>query len=175
MLYDKEHIEILEPEGSDAKEVFTFFGLCSYNAQVLEEGLVNLAVGLRALKLTSLTMDDFESLFHKMHKMTFGQLMIDIRRYVNVSAELEEEIVAVLNDRNYLTHGFFRKHDIEFTSNRGRIKMIEELRWITERIRNVDHELELITHSLWERLGATQEMFQDELARMKVEAEQLDS
>lgn len=120
-------------------------------------------------------MDDFESLFEKMHKKTFGQLMIDIRRYVNVSTEFEEAIMAVLRDRNYLTHDFFRKHDINFMSNRGRIKMIEELRQITERIRNVDHGLELIAHSLWERLGGTREMFQDELAKMKAEAEQLDT
>lgn len=174
LLYHREELEIPEPEGSEAKEVFAFFGLCSYSAQVLERGLVNLAVALRALGLTRLTKEDFDSLFEKMEKKTLGQLIADVRPYVNVSAELEQAIVAALHDRNYITHAFFANHDINFMSDSGRIKMMDELRQITQRIRNVDRELELITHSLWQRLGLTEEIFQNGLKEMDAEAKQLD-
>jgi len=174
LLYHREELKIPEPEGSDAKEVFAFFGLCSYSAQVLEQGLVNLAVGLRAQGLTQLAEEGFDSLFEKMGKKTLGQLMADVRPYVKVSAELEQAIVKVLNDRNYIAHTFFVNHDINFMSDQGRVKMIDELRLIMQRIKNVDRELELITHALWQRLGLTKEIFQKELKRMKAEAKQLD-
>jgi len=174
LLYHREELKIPEPEGSDAKEVFAFFGLCSYSAQVLEQGLVNLAVGLRALGLSQLTEEDFDSLFEKMGRKTLGQLIADVRPYVKVSAELEQAIVKVLNDRNYIAHTFFVNHDIYFMSDQGRVKMIDELRLIMQHIRNVDRKLELMTHALWQRLGLTKEIFQNELKRMKAEPKQLD-
>lgn len=150
LFYDREQLKIPEPEGTDAKEVFAFFGLCSYSAQVLEQGLVNFAVGLRALGLSRLTQEDFDSLFERMSKRTLGQLIADIRPYISVSTKLEHAIIQALHDRNYIAHTFFAKHDVDFMSDQGRIKMMEELREITERIRNVDQEIELITHPLWE-------------------------
>jgi hypothetical protein len=79
-----------------------------------------------------------------------------------------------LNDRNYITHRFFTEHDINFMSDHGRSKMIDELRSIMKRIRKIDHELELIAHSLWRRLGLTEEIFQKGLDEMAAEAKQLD-
>jgi hypothetical protein len=173
-LYKREELAIPEPEGSDAKEVFAFFGLCSYSAQVLERGLVNLAVGLRAQGLTRLTAEDFDSLFEKTGKKSLGQLITDIRPHLDITPELEKMIGEAVNDRNYIAHNFFVKHDIDFASDHGREKMIEELRQISARIRSVDREVESITHALWRRLGLTEEMFDKELAKMRAEAEALD-
>lgn len=174
LLYQRKELEIPEPEGSNVKEVFAFFGLCSYSFQVLEQGLVNLAVGLKALGLTKLTKKDLNSLFERTMRKTLGQLIADVRPHVNISKELEHEIMETLNDRNYITHRFFAEHDISFMSDRGRSNMINELRSIIKRIKKVDHELELITHSLWRRLGLTEEIFQKGLAEMEAEAKQLD-
>jgi hypothetical protein len=171
---EREQLKIPEAEGSEAKEVFAFFGLCSYSAQVLEQGLVNLAVALRVRGLTQLTGVNFDSLFHQMGKKTLGQLITDVRRQIQVSDELERAIEIALLDRNYLAHNFFVTHDIDFMSNSGRMKMIEELRQIAERVRNVDRDLELITHPLWERLGLTPEIIKAGLDKMKAEARQLD-
>lgn len=174
LLYNREELEIPEPEGSDAKEVFAFFGLCFYSAQVLEQGLINLAVALKAKGLTQLNEEDFDSLFKAMGSKTLGQIIANVRPYINISAELEKKIVTILNDRNYMAHTFFVNHDINFMSDHGRIKMIDELRQMTMRIRDVDRELELITHELWKRLGLTEEIFQNELEKMKTEALKLD-
>jgi spore coat protein CotH len=140
----------------------------------LERGLVNLAVGLKALGLTKLTKEDLESLFERIMKKTLGQLIADVRPQVNVSDELEHEIMETLYDRNYIAHRFFAEHDISFMSDHGRSNMIDELRGIMKRIRKVDHELELMAHSLWRRLGLTEEIFQKELEEMAAEAKQLD-
>jgi hypothetical protein len=174
LLYQRKELEIPEPEGSEAKEVFAFFGLCSYNSQVLERGLVNLAVGLKALGFTKLTEENLDSLFERTMRKTLGQLIADVRPHVNVSKELENEIMETLNDRNYIIHRFFAEHDISFMSDHGRSNMINELRSILKRIRKIDHELELIAHSLWRRLGLTEEIFQKGLDEMSAEAKQLD-
>jgi hypothetical protein len=172
---NRELLEIPEPEGSDAKEVFAFFGLCSYYAQILEQGLVNLAVGLRIRSLTYLTTRDIDELFHEARRKTLGKLISDVRPHINVSTELENALAVALHDRNYITHQFFVVHDIDFASNRGRMKMLSELREVTRRLQAVDRELESVTHALWERLGLTAQIVQKELAKMEAEAIRLDA
>ena len=163
---EREQLEIPEAEGSDPKEVFAFFGLCSYCAQVLEQGLINLAVALHVRGLTKLTGNDFDLLFDELGKKTLGQLIKDVGRLVKVSDKLESSIAEALRDRNYLVHKFYVTH--------GRQNMIEELRQIATRTRSVDHEVELITHPLWERLGLTREIIEAGLERMNTEATKLD-
>jgi len=167
--------EIPEPESSDAKEVFSFFGLCSYCAQVLEEGLINLAVGLRIRGQTRLVVGGIDLLFEEIGKRTLGQLIKDVRRHVDVPAEIEKTLQGALQDRNFLAHRFFASHDIDFASARGRTEMITELRQITDRFQRVDGQLQPITDALWERLGITKEMIQGALAKMKAEAKQRDT
>lgn len=171
---DRQIPEIPEPQESDVKEVFAFFGLCVFNAQVLEQGLTNLAVGLRARGVSRLTNKDFDDLFDKIGRKTLGWLIGDVRRYINVSSELEDALAEALRDRNYVTHRFFVVHDIDFMSERGRMHMIDELRQITRRIQSVDREIESLTHSLWEQLGLTADIVQKELERMKAEAKRED-
>lgn len=36
--FDRPPPYVPEPEGTDMKEVYAFYGLCSYSAQVLERG-----------------------------------------------------------------------------------------------------------------------------------------
>jgi uncharacterized protein YPO0396 len=165
---------IPERENSEAKEVFSFFGLCMYNLQIFEQGFVNLAVGLQIKGLTELTEKDFDNLFNKMSMKTLGQLISEVRNYVNIPTKLEKDMNNVLEKRNYIVHRFFVKHDIDFMSNNGRVEMIEELRKISENAQVVDEKVELITHSLWEKLGLTAEVVQKELKKMREEAKQKD-
>jgi len=166
---------IPEPESTDEKEVFAFFGLCSYCAQVLEGGLINLAVVLHSRGLTSVTWQEIEAAFERIERKTFGQLMNDVRRRVTVSAAIEAALEAALRDRNYLAHRFWATHDVDFGSNPGRKDMIEELRKVTARFQTADRLLEAITLPLWEDLGISQSMMESELAQMRAEAEQRDS
>lgn len=165
---------IPERENSEAKEVFAFFGLCMYNLQIFEQGCVNLAVGLQIKGLTELTEKDFDNLFNKMSMKTLGQLISDVRNYVNIPTKLEKDMNNVLEKRNYIVHRFFVKHDIDFMSSNGRVEMIEELRKISENAQVIDEKVELITHSLWEKLGLTAEVVQKELKKMSEEAKQKD-
>ena len=112
---ERQRPAIPEREGT-----LTFFGLCSYCAQVLERGLINLAVVLHARGLTSLTSQEVEAAFERMERRTFGQLMNDVRGRVAVSAVIEATLEAALRHRNYRAHRFWVAHDIDFGSNPGR-------------------------------------------------------
>jgi len=79
-----------EPEGSDPKEVFAFYGRCAYFSQVFEQGLVNLSVALHARGLTKVTRHDFESAWENAGRKTLGQLLTDIRKKLDVSADMEK-------------------------------------------------------------------------------------
>jgi len=96
-----------KPENSSAKEVFSFSGLCMFNAQVLEQGLVNLAVGLIAEKETKLTSDDFDKFFNEAGSKTLGQLIYDLRKQINFSEPLEKSLIEAKNQRNFVAHNFF--------------------------------------------------------------------
>lgn len=175
LFLNHEKLEVPKREGSDAKEVFTFFGLCTYYLQVFEQGFVNLVVGLRLRGSTQLTQKDIDVLFDKEGKKTLGQLINDVRRHINISSQLEESLTQALQKRNYVVHHFFVVHDIDFMSSHGRVEMIEELRDITCNIQNLDREVESITHSLWKKLGLTEEIVKKELVKMHEEARQKDS
>ncbi|MBT3362192.1 MAG: hypothetical protein HN929_06080 [Chloroflexi bacterium] len=171
---NREPSQIPEPDESDDKEVFAFFGLCSYWIQILEQGLVNLYVSLKIRNLTHLTHEEIDALFDRARGKTLGRLISDVRVHIDVPTGLEAALANALKDRNFVTHHFFIIHDIDIISKRRRVKMIDELRQIVGRLQTVDNELELITHPLWERIGLTADMFQAELAEMEAEARKLD-
>jgi hypothetical protein len=132
-LRDRERPPVPEPEGADEKEVYAFFGLCSYYGQVLERGVINLAVVLQARGLTQVTGDDVVRAFSELENRTLGQLVRDVRCQIALSEDLEAALKDAVRDRNYLAHRFFANHDVDFCTSRGRHAMIAELRDLTAR------------------------------------------
>jgi len=165
---------IPEPEDTGDKEVFAFFGLCSYCAQVLEQGVVNWAVGLRAYGLTDLTGPAVSAAFDQADRRTLGQLLHDVRRRVEIRDDTEVRLGQALEDRNFLFHRFFVKHDVDFGSNSGRQEMIDELRAMTRRFQETDLRVTAVSIPLWETLGLTRELREAEIERMRDEARQKD-
>jgi hypothetical protein len=172
--FNRKPPEVPQPEGADYKEVYAFFGLCAFYAQVLEQGLINLTVALHIRGLTQITPEDVFQSFDRMERKTFGQLISDVRKKIDVPGEIEEALSMALEDRNYLMHRFFPKHHIDFGSNPGRHEMIDELRTLTLRFQTTDRQVETTTLRLWNRLGITQTMLESELSKMQAEAERCD-
>jgi hypothetical protein len=162
--------EVPPAEGSEPKEVFAFFGLCAYQAQVLEHGLLNLLVPLRLRGLTRLSSDDVQKAFVANERKTLGQLINDVACQVPFPADLATRLKEALGKRNHLIHGFFATHNIDFMSAAGRSDMIKKLRTTTLELQAVDRELEPITSSLWQRLGMTDEILEKALREMLAEA-----
>jgi hypothetical protein len=74
--FDKNPTDVPVPEDSDPKEVYAFFGLCAFHAQVLEQGLINLVVGLKTRGLTQITEVDIIKAFDRMELMFLEKSMM---------------------------------------------------------------------------------------------------
>jgi hypothetical protein len=127
-----------EAAGSDPKEVFAFFGLAAYHAQVLEQELLLFASMLRLSKSARVTQAAVEALFDRLDAKTFGGLLAEARRMTTVPGDLEADLAEALRCRNLLVHRFFADHAAELLSGAGPLEMIEELRGFAVAFQAVD-------------------------------------
>lgn len=165
---------IPEPVGDDAKEVYAFFGLAAYQAQVLEQELLLFASMLRLSRRTGITSRDVEDLLDTLDRRTFGQLLAEARKLTEIPSTLERDLDTALESRNDLVHGFFARHSEDFMSRQGRVEMIAELRAATARFSKVDRAVTALRRPLLAILGITDEMNRRELEQMEQRARQRD-
>ncbi|MBN1511377.1 MAG: hypothetical protein JXB13_05135 [Phycisphaerae bacterium] len=160
-------LEIPEPDHYEPKEVYAFFGLAAYWAQVLEQGVVNLIVGLRVAGETVLTPKHVLDAYADEDRKTLGQLLNSLRSETTVSIDVEECLKRALQLRNHLTHQFFVEHDEAFLSDVGRRRMIDELRSITASFRDADKLVDPLWLGVWKRHGITQQLIERELESLQ--------
>jgi hypothetical protein len=168
--YMTAQIEIPDPESSTAREVFVFFGLATYAAQVLEAEAINLCVALEASRKQRVYRDKVEALFRNYEMRTFGTLLKALRNDSRIPGELRTKYETAAVDRNRLAHSFFRDHSEYFLSDVGRREMIDELRQMAFNFRAVDAASESMTHSIWEKLGITNAVLTTEFEAMQARA-----
>lgn len=153
------------PNYEDPKEIYTFFGLAYYQAAVLEHGVLNLAVALRAKEGTGVTWDDVDRLYDSFDMKTFGPIIEIAREKVQFSDGLEADLATALSHRNYLAHRFFVVHADKLTSPGGRREMIDELRDILRQLQAVDVRMDELWISAWDSLGVRREWIEQEMER----------
>jgi hypothetical protein len=149
---------IPEPENYSEKEVYAFFGLAAYSAQVLEKGLVNLVVTFRTFGL-SITRAEFDVIFDAHDSRTLGQLLRAARdQHIPIPDETDKLLARALERRNYLNHDFFADHAGHFMTERGRSTMIRRLSDLTMLFRRADRGCEPIYKPLLDRLGLNEQL-----------------
>ena len=99
---------IPEPDYENPKELYAFFGLAFYKANVLEQGVLNFAVAMKAEDDPNFTFEDFDQIYEVLDKSTFGKIIHVVRKKLDPSGEMLERLEAALEKRNYLAHRFFR-------------------------------------------------------------------
>lgn len=163
-------VEVPEPDYDDPKEVYAFYGLAAYAAQVLERGLVNLLVGLSIAGERGITVEVIDGLFEQFNSHTFGHLFKALRNRISVTAGLEGQLSDALLRRNLLVHQFFEKHSEDFISEKGRHLMIDELRELIVLFKSADQSVDDLTLPLFSKLGITAEIIQRGLDAMQAAA-----
>jgi hypothetical protein len=108
MIRDTE-VEVPEPNYDDPKEVYAFYGLAAYAAQVLERGLVNLLVGLSIAGERGITVEVIDGLFERFNSHTLGHLFKALKSRISVPVGLEGQLSEALMRRNLLVHPILRK------------------------------------------------------------------
>jgi hypothetical protein len=158
---------IPEPDYRDPKELYAFFGLTYYHAQVLEQGLVNLAVALQAKGIGNVTVRDVIDLYESIDEKTFGNVLNAARKLTRIPASIDADLQTALNYRNYLVHRFFVEHSESMLTQAGRVRMIDELRSMLKFILQVDAEFDKIWLAAWGVLGIDQKWFEKQFERIQ--------
>src|SRR5689334_13712847 len=109
------------------RDTFAHFGLAFYQAQVLEHGIVNAMVVAKMPDRERLTRRDIDSFMDQQFENTLGQLIRAVKKHVAVPGELEDQLTEALSKRNWLAHEYFRARAVDFMTDAGCHRMIEEL------------------------------------------------
>ncbi len=96
------------PDYNDPKEIYAFFGLAIYYAQLLEHSLLCLAVLLCFTGRGLLTQKECDSIGAMRTRRALGQLLKAMGHVVEVPKRIEERLSNLLGQRYYLTYQFSR-------------------------------------------------------------------
>lgn len=155
-----------EPDYDDPKDIYAFFGLAYYCAQVLEQGVVNLAVALRVGNRREFSSKDINELYERIDKNTFGKVFAEVCRSAGLPRELERSLRFALEKRNYLAHSFFVTHANDMRTKAGRSKMINELRGMIGFIKTLDQQLDEHWIDAFRRVGLDVERVRAQVERL---------
>src|SRR5258708_27713831 len=121
------HDDYPPPESYDEKEVYAYFGLAAYGAQVLEKALVNMVALYKTVGLP-ITRTQFDQVFEEYDSKTIGQLLKLARKHgIAMSTRASVLLDEALQRRNYLNHDFFADHAGHWSAEDTRKVMIERL------------------------------------------------
>ncbi|NOX67066.1 MAG: hypothetical protein GXO85_15040 [Chlorobi bacterium] len=169
MSFDKDQIRpvVPEPEYDDPKEIYAFFGLAAYSVQLLEQGILNLLVGVRISAIEGPTWGNVRDLYNEGDRKTLGQLFKALQKLVKFDTSIEEHLADALQKRNYLIHHFFVEHAKDLLSESGKRKMIDELCCIIGLFKMVDPQVDQLWHAIWGKYGFTKKRIERELKILK--------
>ena len=142
-----------EPETGDEKEVYTFYGLASYNAQVAERGLMQLALLLRLQRTPNATRTTYDQEYEALARRSFGQILTELAEDQTLTDDLRALLQKTLGLRNHLTHHFFWDFAEEWFSQEGRLLMIQKLREATDLFCEVGDKVGHVVDDLLKKLG----------------------
>jgi hypothetical protein len=144
------------------KEVYAYFGLAIYQAQVLEHGIVNALVYCDLIPNKAKTVKSkeewaalFDTFMDGHFEKTLGKMIRTLKTTFPITAELESTLAESLKLRNFLAHHYFKDRIHLFLSHEGREQMIGELSRAHEQFENTDSELEILIKPIREKHGFT--------------------
>lgn len=149
-------LEIPEPENCSPKEVYAFFGLASYQAQVLEKGITIMVVALKCKDL-QITRNEFDAIYSEHNKKTLGHLLARARKAILIPENMDFLLEDALLKRNWLMHHYFAERAIQFTREEGRCQMISELQSLIQIFMQSDQAIEKIFSPILREFGVTEE------------------
>jgi hypothetical protein len=112
-------------------DVYCKFGNAAEAAQLLETELGNALLKHGIVEedlLDQLNPERAMVLFREVNKQTLGRLIRKLKdKNVSIVANLEDVLAKALEERNRLSHSFYRQHNFRRNSDEGRQLMLEDL------------------------------------------------
>jgi hypothetical protein len=174
-MFRRDDIQVPDPEDFGPKEVYAFFGLAAYCAQILERGVMTLAAALHLGGAERVTDDLIDELFDTFESKTLGQVLRAAREASPLPDDVDERLGQALGSRNRLTHTFYWDHAENFLSDVGRGLMIHELQQLIQAFKAADRQVMGVVLSVMARFGITEDLLVREFEALKLRAEQADA
>lgn len=159
------------------KEVYAHFGLAMYRAQCVEQSIIQLLIffdffreNVPIFESREKWEESFDLYNGDLSAKTMGQLIKNLRNLGAIPVETGSKLGDALKNRNWLAHSFFVDHSLNFLSEAGRLKMIDELEACTSYFNEIEDVLNPITYKLCEKYGLTEEIRHETEQRMFKEA-----
>jgi hypothetical protein len=124
---------------ADQYELYAEFGIAAEKAQVFEVDAGNVALSFLALfvdtdQISTEQRDMFQKLTDDVDRKTLGRLLRLIKSVITIDQTILRVVDEALEQRNYLTHKFFRTHNFALFDVAGRKAMIDELKHIQSKL-----------------------------------------
>lgn len=159
-------IDIPQIDSCCDKEVYAFFGLAAYLAQVLERAAINLVLIIQLPEVNLVTSELYDSIYEILEKKTFGQLLRACEKEINITEDAKQIVFEALDLRNELTHRFFYERAETLMSEKGRIEIMKALQVVIEKLQKADEILESIYLPMFDKYGVTEEYLAREYETM---------
>jgi hypothetical protein len=98
----------------------------------------------------------------RVNKQTFGQLLRNAKHHTNRYDKLEPLLSKALEERNRLSHHFYRQHNFRRNSDKGRAIMMADLESIHNTLLDALKALSLLDGIDLDAMAKKQEKFQNE-------------
>jgi len=154
------------------KEVYARFGLAMYYAQTLEFGLVGLVTALHRARGDTLAVSDPDAFLEQRLADTMGKLCKRLKAVLGQELPdgWDTMLTEALEERNHVTHHFFRVNAEKFTFEAGCHEMIGELDSCAEKFRAADAATDAMVTRILKRAGITPSVLEG-MVKENVEAE----
>ncbi len=121
-------VEEIDPEIWLTREVYANYGLAMYMAQVLENGLVNVAIWTGIRDRVYSTHEDAEADMLALFRQTMGAQRVALLNRRPDLVHMEDLLTRAVKLRNFLAHSYFGVRAAAFATEDGQHRMIEELK-----------------------------------------------
>lgn len=148
------------------RDTYAHFGLAIYRAQVLEVGIVNAMVIGRMPDRQRIARHEIDAFMERSYRNTLGQLVRALAKYVAVPSAVAEVLDQALSRRNWLAHDYFRARAVEFSTDAGCLRMIDELQLAQQLFSDATSQLDSLVRPIRERFGLTDEAIAAEVSAM---------
>lgn len=124
----------------DLHELYAEFGMAAEKAQLLEVEAGNVALAFLAMtvkpgeKVVPEKKEFFRQIVDDANRQNLGKLLRVVKSLGTYAPSMIKTIDTALERRNYLTHHFFRTHNVAICNEAGRAEMIKELQEIRSQL-----------------------------------------
>ncbi len=154
-------MEELDPDAQQRRETFARYGLVMFNAQCVEISLSILVSSVFNKDFLPSDLARREEINDEVFSKTIGQLVKQLRKQIQVPANLDHTLEEGRKKRNWLAHEYFWVRAGEILTSRGRAKMIDELDDLSEWFSKLDAHLTSIYEKWAKKIGIQQDKIDD--------------